>query len=84
MSMRERTVHEDAQDKSGQSGIQFKYRTLQRENALLAVEAFSRFAASSYGRMDKGRLWNTDNCLYFLVLFLCLDGKEAAAGGGIF
>lgn len=44
MSMRERTVHEDAQDKSGQSGIQFEYRTLQRENALLAVEAFSRFA----------------------------------------
>ena len=44
MSMRERTAHTDAEEKQGRVGIQSESRTLQRENALLAVEGFARFA----------------------------------------
>ncbi len=42
--MRERTAHTDAEEKQGRVGIQSECRVLQRENALLAVEGFARFA----------------------------------------
>lgn len=44
MSMRERTAHTGAEEKQGRIGIQSECRVLQREDVLLAVEGFARFA----------------------------------------
>lgn len=44
MSMRERTAHTGAEEKQGRIGIQSECRALQREDVLLAVEGFARFA----------------------------------------